>query len=181
MVSAWIGEWFFVAAETAEGGGGPLDFIKENNLVNFLIVAGLLFYVGKGFLSKLLGERRQNIKEEIDEVETRAKAAEQELIRQKQNLAQAQTEAANIKARALENAKRVREEILAQIDGEIARMRQESQKEMEAGRERVVSQLRIIALERTFQKVESELPSLLNDDIHRNLIDEGLMLLDRGG
>jgi F-type H+-transporting ATPase subunit b len=94
-------------------------------------------------------------------------------------LAQAQTEAFNIRSRAQENAKRVREEILAQVEQEIQRLRQDSQNELVSERERVVAQLRQITLERTFQKVETDLPGLLNSDIQTRLIDQGISLLDR--
>lgn len=50
-------------AEAAEGGGWGLDFnILETNLVNLLIVYAILFYFGRGFLGKALGDRQATIK-----------------------------------------------------------------------------------------------------------------------
>ncbi len=174
----WQNFWL-VAAETAEAteGGSPFDFIKENNLLNFAVVLAALIYVGSGFLKKLLGERRQTIEQEIQEVETRKTQAEQELNRQKQSLANAATEAAQIRARAQENAKRVSEQVLAQVEQEIARLRQDAQKDLDSERERVVAQLRRLTLEQTFQKVETDLPQLIDADKQKALIDQGIALL----
>jgi len=179
MTDLWLNLWFLAETEAKEGGGGILEFLASKNLVNFAIVLGVLFYVGKGVITKLLTDQRAAIEKELGEVEARRKQAEEELALQKRNLAQAQQEAANILLRAEENAKRVRTEILNQVDQEILRMRQDAQRELEAERERVVAQLRRLTLEQTFQKVEADLPGLLNDDVQRRLIDQGISLLER--
>ncbi|WP_287130950.1 F0F1 ATP synthase subunit B [Candidatus Cyanaurora vandensis] len=171
---------WLLAAETAEAEaeGGFLEFIAEKNLLNFAIIAGLLFYLGRGILTKLLNDRRQAVENEITEVETRRKQAEAALVEQKKNLAQAESEAVSIRNNALTNAKRVRTQILEQVDREILQMRQDSQRELDSDRARVVAQLRRLTLERTFQKVETDLPAMLNDEAQGRLIDQGLSLLE---
>ena len=78
---------FFLLAEVAHSaaselgeaeahGGFGLNFdILESNLINLAILIGLLFYFGRSFLGKVLGERREKIETAIKEAEQRQKEA----------------------------------------------------------------------------------------------------------
>jgi F-type H+-transporting ATPase subunit b len=161
-----------------EGGGFGLNFnIFEINLINFVIVLSFLIYVGKGFLGKVLGERRAQIEEEIRTAEEAKAAAEKELAEAKRNLAQAQQEAQQVLARGQENAQQVRSKILADTEKEAARLQESALKDIEGERQRVVNQLREKLVADALALVERELPAQLTEDTQRRLLDQSINLL----
>lgn len=165
-------------AEAAEGGGWGLNFnILETNLVNLLVVYAVLFYFGRGFLGKILGDRKTAIATAIQEAEKRKKDAAAALAEEQQKLAQAQTEAAKIRASADEAAKAARADIMAKAEQDIARMRETAAQDLNTEQERVLAELRQRVVALALQRVESELPSRLNDDNQRQLIDRSIAML----
>jgi len=165
-------------AEAAEGGGFGFNFnLLETNLVNLSIVIALLIYFGRGFLGKILGDRRSAIEAAIQEAEQRKKDASIALADQQQKLAQAQAEADKIRTSADEAAKTARVEILAKSEQDIQRMREAAAQDLSTEQERVIAELRQRVAALALQKVESELPSRLNDDMQQRLVDRSIAML----
>ncbi len=161
-----------------EGGTFGLNFdIFKLNLINFVIAFGLVFYAGKGFLGKILGERRAQIEEEIKTAEEAKAAAEKELAQAKRNLAQAQQEATQVLARGQDNAQQIRSKILADTEKEAVRLQESALKDIEGERQRVVNQLREKLVADALALAERELPSQLTEDTQRRLLDQSISLL----
>jgi F-type H+-transporting ATPase subunit b len=169
------------AAEAAEGGGFGLNFdVFEANLVNLGIVIAIVVYFGRGFLTKLLGDRRAAIEEAIQAAEARKQKASAALAEQQQNMAQAQAEAAKIRGSADAAATAASTAILAKADQDVARMRETAAQELGNEQERVINELRQRIAAMAAQQAESELPSRLNDDMQQRLIDRSISLLVGG-
>jgi F-type H+-transporting ATPase subunit b len=84
-----------------EGSGFGLNFdLLETNLINLVIIWGVLFYFGRKFLGNTLSSRRSSIEEAILDAERRQQEAQQSLKQQEENLAQAQSKAKEIVAAA---------------------------------------------------------------------------------
>jgi len=165
-------------AEAAEGGGFGLNFdILETNLINLSIVIALLIYFGRGFLGKILGDRRSAIETAIKEAEQRKKDASIALADQQQKLAQAQSEAEKIRASADDAAKAARAEILAKSEQDLQRMREAAAQDLTTEQERVIAELRQRVAALALQKVESELPGRLNDEVQQRLVDRSIAML----
>jgi F-type H+-transporting ATPase subunit b len=161
----------------AEGGGWGFNFnIFEANLVNLLIVYAILIYFGRGFLGKTLSDRKTAIKTAIDLAEQRKKEAAAALAAEQQKLAQAQSEVARIRTSAAEAAQAASASILAKAEQDIQRMRQAAAQDLNTEQERVLSELRQRVAALALQRVESELPSRLNDDVQRRLTDRSIAL-----
>lgn len=166
-------------AEAAEKGGFGLNFdILDSNLINLSIAIALLVYFGRGFLGKILGERRSAIETAIKEAEQRKKSAASALAQQQQKLAQAQGEAAKIRTSADEGAKAARETILAKAEQDIQRMRETAAQEMGSDQERVINELRQRIAVLAMQRAEGELPSRLNDDVQQRLVNSSIAQLE---
>jgi F-type H+-transporting ATPase subunit b len=162
------------------GEGGPygLNFdIFKLNLINFFIVLAFLIYAGKGFLGKVLGERKAQIVEEIRTAEEAKAAAEKELAEAKRNLAQAQQEAQQVLARGQENAQQIRAKILADTEKEAVRLQESALKDIDGERQRVVNQLRAKLVADALAMAEQQLPSQLTEDTQRRLLDQSINLL----
>jgi F-type H+-transporting ATPase subunit b len=162
----------------AEEGGLGFDFnILETNLINLVIIIGVLYYFGGKFLGKTLSTRQSAIKTEIVDAEQRKQKAAAALAEQQQKLAQAQEEAKRILAEAQTTAERSREVILAQAATDVERMRATAAQDMSSQEARVMRELqqRIAAL--AIERSEAALPGHLNDDLQRRLVDSSIALL----
>ena len=110
-----MGTVLLLATEASREGGFGFNFdVLETNLINLVIIIAVLFYFGRGFLGKILTERRSSIEQAILEAEKRQKDAAAALAEQQQKLTQAQAEAERIRTASEETAKKAKEAILAQ-------------------------------------------------------------------
>lgn len=176
-----MGTVLFLATEASHEGGFGLNFdIFETNLINLVIVIGVVFYFGRGFLGKILSERRAGIEEAINDAEKRQKDAAAALAEEQQKLTQAQAEAERIRATAEENAKAAKQAILAQAAQDVERMKADAGKELDAERERAIAQLRAIVASMALERVENQLKTTLDDNAQHQLIDRSIALLGGG-
>ena len=166
-----------LATEAGSRGIGINTNILETNLINLGILIVVLVYFGRGFLGKILNERRSTIEEAIKEAEQRQQQAQASLAEQQQKLTAAQTDAQRILAEAEERAKTVRDSILAKAAEDVERMKATASAELDSDRERVISQLRSQIATQAIQLAESQLKQHLNDNVQERLIDQSLALL----
>lgn len=162
----------------AEAGGFGLNFdLLETNLINLIIVIGVLVYFGSKFLGKTLSSRREAIETAITEAEQRRSSAAAALAEQQQKLAQAKTEAERIKAQAQDNALKAKDLILAQAEKDVERLKSEAARDLSTQQERVMVELRqrVVALAMT--KVEQTLPNRLTDEVQKRLVDQSIARL----
>jgi len=164
-------------AARAESGFGLNFDILGTNLINLVIIIGVLFYFGRNLVGKILIDRREKIETAIVSAERRAKEAVTALSEQQEKLAQAQAEAERIRKSAEENARVARENILAQAAQDIERLQQTASQDLNSERERAIAQLRQRVVAMALQKVESQLRSGVNDATQQRLIDRSLTLL----
>lgn len=173
-----MGTVVLLAVEASHEGGFGLNFdILETNLINLIIVIGLLVYFGRNFLGNILSERRAGIEEVIKDAEQRQKNAAAALAEEQQKLTQAQAEAERIRAAAEETAKGAKEAILAQAAQDVERMKAEAGRELESEREKAIAQLRAVVASMALERVESQLKTSLNDHAQNQLIDRSIALL----
>jgi F-type H+-transporting ATPase subunit b len=167
-----------LAEAEAEGGSFGLNFdILETNLVNLSIVIALVVYFGRGFLGKILGDRKSSIETALNEIEQRKQKAAAALADQQQKLAQAQAEATRIRESATSAAEKTRAEILARAEQDVVRMRESAAQDLNAEQERVINELRQRVAALALARAEQELPGRLNDGAQQQLIDRSIALL----
>jgi F-type H+-transporting ATPase subunit b len=159
---------------THEAGFGINTNIFEANLINLLILVGVLFFFGKKLITNILTERRSRIEEEITEAETRQANAAKALVEQQQKLDQAKAEAERIRKSASERAEVIKQELLAKGEEEIARMKEAAGKDLDSEQEKVIAQLRQRVAVLALEKVESQLGDLLDDKAQQKLIDRSI-------
>ena len=167
--------WGLLASE-AHGFGLNFD-ILETNLINLVIIIGVLFYFGRGFLGSKLKERRDEIEEAIREAEARQKKASSELAEQQQKLKQAQKEAEKIKADAKTNAESARQAVLDQSAKDIERLKASAAQDVSSQQDKAMQELRRRVSEMALEKVRSRLPQILDDGKQSQLIDQSIAQL----
>ncbi|MEB3885324.1 F0F1 ATP synthase subunit B [Lyngbya sp. CCY1209] len=176
-----MGNVVLLATEAGAEGGFGLNFnILETNLINLAIIIGLLVYYGRGFLGKVLSERRARIEEAITEAERRAQDAAKALAEQQEKLTQAQAEAGRIKAEAQERAQSLKERIAAQAAEDVERMKASANRDLEADRERAIAQLRALAVSKALERAEGQLRERLDEGAGHQIVDRSLALLGGG-
>lgn len=169
-----------VNAEVAAGseGGIGLNFdILETNLINLVIIIGVLFVFGRKIVGKTLSDRAERVETAIKSAEKRATDAAIALSEQQQKLAQAQAEAERIRKAAEDNAKVARENILAVAAQDIERLRETANQDLNSERERAIAQLRASVVAMALQKVESQLQSGVDDAAQQKLIERSIALM----
>jgi F-type H+-transporting ATPase subunit b len=165
---------FYLATEETAGGFGISLDILGSNLINLIIIIGLLVVYGGKFVGNILTERRNRIAEEIQEAENLAAIAAKALAEGKENLNQAQVKAKQIKSDAESTAEKLRAEILAQGQKDIERMRSVAVQELASERAKVVAGLKQRIAELALEKAEQQLKETLNDDIQGKLISRAV-------
>ena len=165
---------FYLATEETAGGFGIGTDILGSNVINLIIIIGLLFVYGGKFLTNLLTERRNKIAEEIQEAEKLAATAATALAEGKENLSQAQVKAKQIKSDAESTAEKLKAEILAQGQKDIERMRATAVQELDSERAKVVASLKQRIAVLALEKAEQQLRETLNDDIQGKLISRAV-------
>lgn len=169
--------WFLAA----EGGGIGLNFdILETNLINLIIIIGVLFYFGRKFLGATLSSRKSAIETAILDAERRKKEAVSALAEQQQKLAQAKEEAQKILANADQTAARTRESILAQAKADVERMQATAAQDLSSQQTRVMREIKQQIATLAIERSEAELPHRLNDDLQRRLVDSSIALIEGG-
>jgi len=159
---------------TEEGGLGLNFDILETNLINLVIVIGILVYFGKKFLGNTLSQRRAAIEDAIKEAEQRKQKASAALAEQQQRLAQAKTEAKQILAKAEESAAKARDTILAEAEADIERMKANAARDLTSQQERILQELRQRVVAMAIEQVEAELPQRLDAEYQHRLIDRSM-------
>lgn len=165
-----MGNFWLLATEATEHGFGLNFDVLETNLVNLVIIIGVLVYFGRSAVGKTLAERREEIENAIKDAEERQQKAASALKEQEQNLAQAQAQAEKIRQQAQERAASAKAAILAKSDEDIQRLKDTAAQDLEAEQSRVIAELkkRVVAL--AMQRVESQIRDELNDDLQHQLI-----------
>lgn len=173
--------WLLAHESAASEGGFGLNLdIFETNIVNLIIVIGVLVYFGRGVLGKILAERRETIAAMIAEAEQRQKDAAAALAEKQQLLGEAQAEANRIRAEAETKAQAAKEAILAQAKKDIERLQAEAVQDLSAAQERAIAELRQQVTAMALQKVENELKTQLDSGKQQKLIDRSIALLGGG-
>jgi len=165
---------FYLATEETAGGFGISSDILGSNVINLVIIIGLLVVYGGKFLGNLLTERRNRIAEEIQEAENRASVAAKALAQGKENLNQAQVKAKQIKSDAESSAEKLREEILVQGQKDIERMKATAVQELDSERAKVVAGLKQRIAVLALEKAEQQLKETLTDEVQGKLISRAV-------
>ncbi len=165
-----------LASET-KGFGINFD-ILETNLINLIIIIGVLIYFGRGFLGGKLKERREEIEKAITDAESRQKKAASSLAEQQQKLQMAKKEAERIRTEAKGNAETAREAVLAQSAKDIERLKASAQQDISSQQDRVMQELRQRVSQMALDKVRSRLPQVLErDGVQSQLVDQSIAQL----
>jgi len=162
----------------SEGFGLNFDVI-ETNILNLLVVLGVVIYLGGDVLRSLLNERKQKIFNTLKTANERFVEAEQKLAEAKQKIQIAQAKALEIREQGKVTAKqttnsfaqRTLEEIQRLEEGKQAILRFEEEKAMGQVRQQVIR----LSLARALQLLQTK----IDTSVQRRLIDANINALGK--
>jgi F-type H+-transporting ATPase subunit b len=162
-----------------EGGFGlnlnPLD----TNLINLIIVIGVLFTFLRGFLGEMLERRRQAILANLSDAEQNLKNASVALDKAQLDLAEAQERAARILADGKTRAESIRVNSERRTIDAMAALKQDALADLSAEMVRISEELRLQTALQAIEKAMVTLPTKLDETAHSKLIDQSIANLEQ--
>jgi F-type H+-transporting ATPase subunit b len=147
-------------------------------LVAFAITFFVLRRYAFGPIQKAIDDRRDKIRQSIDEAD-RARAEAHKLLEEHQALvAQGRAEAEAILTEARKVADSQRDRLKEELDAERVRRVEETRREIEAETRRSIEQIRHEVADLTLEATSKVTGKVLDDEDHRRLIEEAIGDLD---
>ena len=147
-----------------------------------LISFGITFFVLKryafGPIQKIIDERRQRIRESIDEADRAREEARKLVQEHRQLIGQARSEAEGILADARHVADAQRERAKEEVEADRERRLEETRRQIEAETQRALQQIRSEVADLALVAAEKVTAGALDGQSHRRLIDEAVRDLD---
>lgn len=156
-----------------------LDF--QSNLVNWLILAGLIIWGWNKLIPSVVEKRARSINETIDAAEKARAEAEAFLTEQKSKVENAEAEAAKIIDEAKVVAEQMKKEMQAQTEKDIESLKQKFEAAIANERQVVVTETRKAAVKAAMQLSESYLKSNVSDAEKKQLLSQFIEQLDSLG
>jgi F-type H+-transporting ATPase subunit b len=164
----------------AHSGGFGINLnLLDTNLINLVIVIGVLVWFLRGFLGGILERRRQAILTDLNDAEERLKGANAALSQAQSALAAAQQKATQILADGKARAEAVRTESELRTIEEMARLKQGATADLNAEAARVNALLRREAARQAIEKALNTLPGKLDEAAQERLIDQSITSLGK--
>lgn len=156
----------------AEGGELP-------RIVNFTIVAAILYWVLAKPLAGFLQARTEQIRAELNDATEKTSRAEVELKKADELIASVDGEVAKAREEAQRAAEAERDRILKAAEAEAARIKEIARKEIanevEAGRRRLLAQ----AAELSVDLAHKKLASTMTEEDQAKLIDRSITMMEK--
>jgi F-type H+-transporting ATPase subunit b len=160
----------------------PLIKITPGLMIWTLVCFAIVFFALKRFafgsIQKAIDERREKIRQSIDEAD-RARSEAHKLLEEHHALvAQARGDAESILAEARRMADSQRDRLKEELDAERARRVEETRREIEAETRRSIETIRSEVADLTLEATSKVTGKVLDDADHRRLIEEAIGDLD---
>ncbi len=149
----------------------------ETNLVNLVILVGVLIYFGSKTLGKILTERSSKIAQDIQEAEEKQKAAYQALTQEQEKLKLAESQAKEIIQTAQSRAETTKLEIAEQAAIDVKRLQETAVKDLSNEQERVFAGLRQRIALLAVENAEEYLKNNLDNPAQETLIERSIAQL----
>jgi F-type H+-transporting ATPase subunit b len=158
----------------ATGGEMELEspFTLLMRLVNFLLLAALLYYFLRKPIKNFLVQRQQGVREALEEAQRAAKEAEARYKEMEKKLAQAHKEMEELKNMIIEQGKQEKERILARAHKEAERIIKQAELAAEQELKKAYSSIRLEAVEMAAAIAEAILKDKIDSKDHKRLIEQ---------
>ena len=147
-------------------------------IICFFITLFVLKRYAFGPIQKIIDERRERIRQSIDEADRAREEARRLLEEHRALIAQARGDAESILAEARKVADAQRERVREETEADRQRRLEETRRQIEAETQRALEQIRAEVADLTLIATERVTGKVLNAEDQRRLIDEAISGLD---
>ncbi len=143
-------------------------------LVSFLILLGLLIYVGYKPIRKMLDERANRIKESMEQAEATKQEYERAKVAVQEQISKARQEGQAVIGQATQVGDRLKEEAKEEARKEAQAIVDRTRVELERERDKAIDDLRREFADTAILAAEKVINEALDKEKHRKLIEEAL-------
>jgi F-type H+-transporting ATPase subunit b len=148
------------------------NFIGQ--LINFLILLGLLTFFGYKPIRRMLDERAARIKQSMEHAEATKGEYERVRVEAEKEISKARHEGQSIIGQAEQAGDRIKEEARQEARAEALAMVERTRAEMERERDRLIDELHQEFVDTALLAAEKVISEALDKEAHRRLIDKTL-------
>nr|YP_010885898.1 ATP synthase CF0 subunit I [Athyrium clivicola]YP_010886165.1 ATP synthase CF0 subunit I [Athyrium otophorum]YP_010886254.1 ATP synthase CF0 subunit I [Athyrium reflexipinnum]YP_010886343.1 ATP synthase CF0 subunit I [Athyrium spinulosum]YP_010886521.1 ATP synthase CF0 subunit I [Athyrium wardii]WJH16128.1 ATP synthase CF0 subunit I [Athyrium clivicola]WJH16395.1 ATP synthase CF0 subunit I [Athyrium otophorum]WJH16484.1 ATP synthase CF0 subunit I [Athyrium reflexipinnum]WJH16573.1 ATP sy len=145
--------------------------ILEINLINLILVLGILFYYGKGVLINFLDNRERTILNTIRDAEERHKEATKKLQKARIRLQQAKVKADEIRINGLTQMDREQRDLVDAADEDLKGLEDSKNYAIRFEKQRAIEQVRQQVSRLASERALESLNSRLDNQLHLRMID----------
>lgn len=184
LVAALLAAALILAAASvwaaAEGGHGEAEGTKgwvatdTYRLMNFLVLAGVLFFLLRKPFSQALNGRVSSIKDQLRELEAKKREAEAELSGYSEKLSLLDKEAEKIVSEYIQQGKEAKARIIKEAEAASARIEQQAKMAIDQEFKQARERLKMDVLEKALAKAEGLIRERITTDDQAQLVDEYL-------
>nr|YP_009425270.1 ATP synthase CF0 subunit I [Asplenium prolongatum]ASU93968.1 ATP synthase CF0 subunit I [Asplenium prolongatum] len=169
-IAAPLSDWILAASV------GLNTNILEVNLINLILVLGILFYYGKGVLINLLDNRRRTILNTIQDAEERNEEATKKLQRARIRLQQAKVKADDIRINGLTQMDREQRDLVDAADKDLKQLEDSKNYAIRFEKQRAIEQVRQQVSRLASERALETLNNRLDNQLHLRMIDYNIGL-----
>nr|YP_009426324.1 ATP synthase CF0 subunit I [Diplazium dilatatum]YP_009426500.1 ATP synthase CF0 subunit I [Diplazium striatum]ASU95023.1 ATP synthase CF0 subunit I [Diplazium dilatatum]ASU95199.1 ATP synthase CF0 subunit I [Diplazium striatum]QKV46786.1 ATP synthase CF0 subunit I [Diplazium maximum] len=145
--------------------------ILEINLINLILVLGILFYYGRGVLINFLENRERTILNTIRDAEERHKEATKKLQKARIRLQQAKVKADEIRINGLTQMDREQRDLVDAADEDLKGLEDSKNYAIRFEKQRAIEQVRQQVSRLASERALESLSSRLDNQLHLRMID----------
>jgi len=145
--------------------------LLDTNLINLVVVIGVLVYFGKGVLTTILNNRKETILSTIRDAEERYQQATEKLNQARTRLEQAKAKAEEIRINGLLQIEREKQELIKAADEDCKRLEDSKNITISFEEQKAIVQVRQQVSRLAVKRALEIINSRLNMDLHARMID----------
>jgi len=143
-------------------------------LINFLILLGLLTFFGYKPIRKMLDERSNRIKKSMEHAEAAKQEYERARIEVEKQISKARDEGQSIVGQSEQAGERIKEEAKQEARKEAQAIVDRTREELERERDKAINELRKEFVDTAILAAEKVISETLDKEKHRSLIEKTL-------
>jgi F-type H+-transporting ATPase subunit b len=173
LVALVLAGWLLVDSGTAFAAKGWVA-TDTFRVMNFAVLFFGLFFLLRKPMKNALNARIKGIKDQLDDLETRKKAAEKELARYNAQLASLDQESKKIVDEYIKQGEAAQAKILAEAESAAEKLQEQAHRNIEHEFKKAELALKEEILENALQRAEEIIKSKVSTDDQERLVDDYL-------
>jgi F-type H+-transporting ATPase subunit b len=163
--------WAAAGGDTAHGGFTSTDWFR---VMNFVVLAGVLFFLLRKPIPRALNSRIQGIEDQLKDLEAKKREAEKQLADYNEKLSAMEKEVERIVADYVRQGQEAKARILKEAESAAEKLQAQARRNIEHEFEQTKSQLQRDIVEKALAKAEELLKQHVSDQDQAQLVEEYL-------